>query len=779
MSTLATHPDHAIDVVIPALNEERSICDVLDAVPRWVRRIVVVDNGSTDSTALAARSRNAHVVHEPRRGYGAACLRGLAQLNDPDIVVFVDADRSDHPEEMDRLVQPIIDDAADLVIGSRVLGNAEPGSLTLPQRFGNRLASALIRSIWGANCTDLGPFRAIRFDALQHLRMTDLDYGWTVQMQVRAARLKLRMIEIPVSYRKRIGISKISGTVRGVIGAGTKILGTIIRESIQGRKDDEPSKRLVVFSRLPSEGTTKTRLIPALGEQAAAELQRKMTQHTLDVARRWRDHTKAAIEVRFTGGHTDEMQSVFGTDVRYVEQGDGSLGIRLQRAFRDGRGATDQHIITIGSDCPSITPLVLRRAFAALGTHDVVIGPATDGGYYLIGLRRPQPRLFHEIDWGSETVFEQTMSRCRAAGLRVATLEPLSDVDEPEDLPVWESIAAQREDRMLAPALSVIIPTLNEAEHLEATIHSIGSRSDTEVIVADGGSSDATIDIADRCGALIVTGTRGRGAQLNAGAAVARGDVLLFLHADTRLPFDYRAEVDRVLARPNVVAGAFRFALDHVTIWLRLIEFGTNLRSRLRQLPYGDQAIFLPRSLLGRIGGFKPWTVMEDFEFIRRLRRHGRVGIAQSAVITSARRWRRNGPWRTTLRHQLALARFLLGQSPDRIRGLVGQASDSQRDRIFHPFDFGDELPPKTLGMGIRAGDFTAFVTQKRAMRGRVTVETPRGKVIVSANESGFTIHESPESVQTVQTFFHSWSAFYRDSRILKAEGEGKAGEDS
>lgn len=681
MNASAIQSGYAIDVVIPALNEEQSICIVLDAIPEWVRRVVVVDNGSSDSTALAARSRNAHVVHESRRGYGASCLRGLAELDAPDIVVFLDADHSDRPEEMGQLIQPILDDAADLVIGSRVLGDAEPGSLTPPQRFGNRLASALIRRIWGVQCTDLGPFRAIRFDAIKRLGMTDLDYGWTVQMQARAARMKMRMIEVPVSYRKRIGVSKISGTVRGVIGAGTKILTTIAREAVRRNDIDRPHERLVIFSRFPAPGSTKTRLIPALGEQGAADLQRQMTHRTLDVARRWRAGSSGTVEVRFTGGSAEETQSAFGRDVSYADQGGGSLGERLIRAFRGREHAPNQRVVTIGSDCPDISPLILHQAFAALDTHDVVIGPARDGGYYLLGLRSPHPKLFHRIDWGSASVFAQTMEQCRAAGLRVATLEPLSDVDEPEDLSVWESVAAKRTCSTAHPSLSVVIPTYNEASHLEAAIRSVGNRSDTEIIVTDGGSTDATLDIAQRCGARIVTGRRGRAVQMNAGAAVARGDVLLFLHADTQLPFAYNEEINRVLARPNVVAGAFHFALDQVSSSLRLIELGTNFRSRWRQLPYGDQALFLPRSQFQRRDGFKPWPIMEDFEFVRRLRQHGRIDIAASSVITSARRWQRAGAWRTTFRHRVAIMRYMLGHTPDAISAWLHGGSALPTDR--------------------------------------------------------------------------------------------------
>jgi hypothetical protein len=216
-----------VSVVIPALDEESAIRAVIEAIPDWVDEVIVADNGSTDRTAEVAHGAGARVVHEPERGYGAACLAGIAAAHAPDVVVFLDGDFSDHPEEMARLVDPIAAGEADMVIGSRVLGRAEPGALTLPQRFGNRLACRLMQLFWRTRATDLGPFRAIRADALETLGMRDRNYGWTVEMQVKAAAAGLRPREVPVSYRRRIGTSKVSGTVRGVVGAGTKILGTI------------------------------------------------------------------------------------------------------------------------------------------------------------------------------------------------------------------------------------------------------------------------------------------------------------------------------------------------------------------------------------------------------------------------------------------------------------------------------------------------------------------------------------------------------------------------
>jgi glycosyltransferase involved in cell wall biosynthesis len=243
--TLADPPPPSrlrIDVVIPAFNEQDSVGQVIRALPKErVRQVVVADNNSTDATARVAGDAGAVVVPAPRQGYGSACLAALAHLEtmpaheQPDIVAFIDADFSDHPEQLPLLVEPILSGNAEFVVGSRMLKPQPKGAL-LPQAvFGNKLACFLMWLLWRVRHTDLGPFRAISWPALRSLRMSDPNYGWTVEMQIKAARAKLRTQEVAVDYRPRIGQSKITGTISGTFRAGYKILWTIIRYGILQR----------------------------------------------------------------------------------------------------------------------------------------------------------------------------------------------------------------------------------------------------------------------------------------------------------------------------------------------------------------------------------------------------------------------------------------------------------------------------------------------------------------------------------------------------------------
>jgi glycosyltransferase involved in cell wall biosynthesis len=223
-----------IRVIIPALNEQNAVGKVIAELPKSIiEEVVVVDNGSIDNTPEVAKKAGATVIIEKQKGYGSACLCGIKYINglttSTDIIVFIDADYSDFPAQLTEVVDPIILDGVDMVIGSRNLGRKEKGSMTIPQIFGNWLATRLISVFYGASFTDLGPFRAIKLDALNAIDMQDTTYGWTVEMQVKAAKHKLKSTEVPVNYKNRIGVSKISGTLRGTFLAGYKIIWTILK----------------------------------------------------------------------------------------------------------------------------------------------------------------------------------------------------------------------------------------------------------------------------------------------------------------------------------------------------------------------------------------------------------------------------------------------------------------------------------------------------------------------------------------------------------------------
>lgn len=653
-----------INVVIPALNEAASIGKVLAAIPEWVDEVIVVDNGSTDDTALIAHNGGATVVKEPRRGYGQACQAGMAAISWCDVLVFLDADFSDHPEEMDRLVGPIVRDRADMVIGSRTLANPSGTGLTVPQRFGTSLACMLMNIIWRTRHTDLGPFRAIRWAALRRLQMCDPNYGWTIEMQIKAARAGLRVIEAPVCYRQRIGVSKISGTVRGVFGAGTKILSTITRYALAPSPARPSSRdRLIVFTRYPLPGKAKTRLIPALGALRAADLQRTMTEQTMRTARDCAQSLGTDIEIRYAGGHDRKVRRWLGSGLVAKPQGGGDLGTRMRHASLDAFDSDCSRVVIIGTDCPELSHCDLRQAYETLNDHDVVLGPSTDGGYWLIGLRRPA-EVFDDVDWSTPQVLEQTLALATWADLSVAMLDEHTDIDTPEDL------QDAMPDRNASPApeipyLSVVIPARNEAEHIEAAIAT--ARADgIEIIVVDGHSSDETAALAERAGARVLTCPPHRARQMNAGAAIARGEILLFLHADTRLPDDYTVPLFDALSDASVVGGAFGYKTDMSGPGVSLLERLVGFRSRVLCLPYGDQALFVRRSVFESLGGFDDVSVAEDLRFVRRLCRCGRIMILAEPAVTSGRRARQLGLLRTTLVNQVILAGYVVG-IPDRM----------------------------------------------------------------------------------------------------------------
>ncbi len=534
-------------------------------------------------------------------------------------------------------------------------------------------------------------------------------------MQIKAAREGLRALEVPVSYRLRIGKSKVSGTIKGVIGAGTKILFTIFKAALglmPESKGQSSAERIIVFTRYPEPGMVKTRLAPILGKQGAAALQQLMSEHIIKRVRDLQRRRHVTLEVRYLGGSLIEMSRWLGHDIEYREQRGSDLGERMTLAFQDAFAQGSTRVLLIGSDCPGISCSLLAQGLDALLHHDVVFGPAVDGGYYLVGMKQSHPSLFSGLTWGTSDVLQQTLDIARSMNLSAFALTKLSDVDRPEDLTVWESAKDLDEGAHAASgaappeppgppraeqggeistgtkgeftgissllprvvtrplrghrdSISVIIPALNEAETLPGALASIGRSDEVEIIVVDGGSVDETLPVAQSLGAKTIRGPKGRGTQMNSGAAEATGDILLFLHADTRLPAHWADYVRRELSYPDVSGGAFRFRTDSHAWGFRIIEWLANFRATWLQMPYGDQGLFVRAHLLREIGGFPELPVMEDFEFVRQVRRRGRVGIAHAAAQTSSRRWNRSGIWQTSARNQVIILGYLWGISPE------------------------------------------------------------------------------------------------------------------
>lgn len=429
-------------------------------------------------------------------------------------------------------------------------------------------------------------------------------------------------------------------------------------------------KRLIIFTRYPEPGKTKTRLIPLLEAEGAADLQRNMTEHTLVQVKRLSTSRELSVEIRYEGGNESLMKNWLGPDFDYRSQGRGDLGLRMQRSLEDAFRAGATEAVIIGTDIPDITDVIIQKAFDALKLKNVVLGPAKDGGYYLIGLQKktlPQaiPDLFTGINWGKDGVLNKTIEVVKGLGLNFSLLDELEDVDRLEDLSIWGRAHNLNKLEFLPKNISVIIPAINEADNIANTIESIGPGDKKEVIVVDGGSNDDTVGIAKSLGARVITSAPPRARQMNRGAAEATGDVLLFLHADTRLPERFEEFVLNSFKQPGTVAGAFELRIDSDIPALRLIERLANWRSRCLKTPYGDQAIFILSRVFHQVGGFPDIAIMEDFELIRRLRKQGEIATLPVPVSTSPRRWQNLGILKTTLINQLVIATYFMGVAPE------------------------------------------------------------------------------------------------------------------
>lgn len=424
------------------------------------------------------------------------------------------------------------------------------------------------------------------------------------------------------------------------------------------------SQSIIVFTRYPQAGKAKTRLIPTVGAEGAAEFQRQMTKHA--VGRAWSYSTcrpNTRLIVAFEGGTLHEMRSWLGP-LDYRAQGEGDLGDRLSRMVDRELQRGIKKVVVMGSDCPAINEDILEQAFAALDTAPIVFGPAQDGGYYLIGMTHSSPQLFQKIPWGTSRVLAESLLRIRDLGLTSHSLPTLADVDEISDL------ESARHELRRGRSLSVIIPALNEASGLVHLIPRLQAESPLEIIVADGGSTDSTVEVAASLGAKVLTSQRGRGRQMNAAANIARGELLLFLHADTEPPDHYPEVISSTLSKVGTSAGSFGFKLREAVSFQNCIERLVHLRCAYFQAPYGDQCLFLRKYLFNRIGGYPDWPILEDVELVRRLKTFGSIQTVPQKCATSSRRWISEGTVRTFMRHQMILLGYRLGLPVDRLAKL-------------------------------------------------------------------------------------------------------------
>jgi hypothetical protein len=428
--------------------------------------------------------------------------------------------------------------------------------------------------------------------------------------------------------------------------------------------------QLLVFTRYPEPGSAKTRLISALGEEGAADLHRRMTEHLVEEARRLLAIHPVSIRICFEGGDPQRMRAWLGPEWGYALQGGGDLGRRMAGAFASALREGAERAVLVGTDVPDLTAPILYEAFRRLEEHDLVLGPAADGGYYLIGLRRSvferaAPRLFSGVAWGTDAVLDQTLAAADELDLRWSLTDRLADIDRPEDVQVWEDHQRAGSLASRSAWISVIVPALDEAEGIGRTLACIPRRDDLEVIVVDGGSADGTPELARARGVRVIPGSPPRSRQMNLGAAAARGAIYLFLHADTQLPEDFADSVRRASAMPLVAAGAFSLKIDSARFGIRAVERLANLRSRYLSLPYGDQALFVTARLFWELGGFPLIPIMEDFALVHRLARRGRIAIIDRPALTAGRRWERLGILRTTLINQLIVLAYALGVPPE------------------------------------------------------------------------------------------------------------------
>ncbi len=429
----------------------------------------------------------------------------------------------------------------------------------------------------------------------------------------------------------------------GVIRACGRITAAFAQYAFFSRRYARKRRDVVVaFFKYPRPGKVKTRLGRGVGAARATHIYHRLAVGCYRQLDRLQRSGQTDVAVYGAGGTMTSFREWLPCARHYWPQPEGDLTCRLRRAFEMGFASGAPRVAAIGTDSPSLDDDMINRAFGELRRADVVVVPNTDGGYALIAMNQAHPRLFEDIDWSTPSVLTQTRQRVKRLGLRLSELPAVPDIDTAEDL------------HHLPPLVSIVMPVLNEETVLRRNLPALMRRlarqpHRTEVIFVDGGSSDASLDVARDSGVVVISSPKGRGRQMNIGTAAARGEWLWYLHADC-LPADGALEqmLEMVLKHHRRAWGYYNAQIDASGAALRVIEWGVNLRSRLLSFPYGDQGLFVRRDLMQEIGGFTESPLLEDVDLVRRLARAGRPIRVRLPLLINPRRWRRDGAWWTT-----------------------------------------------------------------------------------------------------------------------------------
>lgn len=422
-------------------------------------------------------------------------------------------------------------------------------------------------------------------------------------------------------------------------------------------------QKLVVFLKWPEKGKVKTRLASAIGEEEAASVYKKLAEETVKAVRPLAGQSADVVIAFDPPERETEIIKWIREPFQFLPQGAGNLGDRLSRivhaVFRGGA----EKVVVVGSDCPGLDAFTVNEAFRVLSRKDIVLGPTEDGGYYLVGLKQANHTfLFNDISWSTPDVLRMTLKKAESAHLSHDLLPEKFDVDTPEDLRRLST--SNRAPHPVDEKISIIVPTFNEEDNIESLLLDLTRRhTPCELIVADCGSRDRTVEIASRY-AHVVRSEKGRAVQMNTGAAAATGDILLFLHADTRLPENAPAKIREALGRKGKNSGRFRMSFGHPHPLLRFYEFQT----RFHLFSYGDQGFFVRKKLFQELGGFRVDVPFEDIDFYRRLRKRETPVIIQDPVITSPRRFLQTGVVKQKLINISLATMYYLGFDVQTIR---------------------------------------------------------------------------------------------------------------